>query len=115
MSTAEAGGPWLDDARRLLALLATGGAEPGGTAGGTAAGDQTGGRTDGAHPPECTWCPLCQLLRLARQASPDLLERVAETATAMAATIRAGQAAGGEPEPGPAAEPPPATERIDIA
>jgi hypothetical protein len=54
--------------------------------------------------PECCWCPLCQLIATLRGDRPELLERLAETQTALTATLAAladavGFARPGAPEP----------------
>jgi hypothetical protein len=39
--------------------------------------------------PECCWCPLCQLIATLRGERPELLERLAETQSALTAALRA--------------------------
>jgi hypothetical protein len=58
--------------------------------------------------PECCWCPLCQLIATLRGERPELLERLAETQTALTAALRAlADAAGwGGPARPAEAEPP---------
>lgn len=42
------------------------------------------------HPgPECQWCPLCQLASVLRGEHPELTERFAEAATAVAGALQA--------------------------
>jgi hypothetical protein len=116
--------PWLDDARRLLGLIEAAGTQ--------FTGQEQHSQEHGQHPAECTWCPLCQALMLARRSGPELLDRVAEVAAGLAATLRQTQQGnpeqgnperghaqqGGEPAPEQQAPPrpdPPATVRIDIS
>jgi hypothetical protein len=101
-------GPWAEDAHRLygtfsgivqqvLEQAATG--EPGAD-----------------HSDQCRYCPVCQAMAVVRRSGPEVLDRVAELASGLAATLRA---TGPPPEEGPpeAAPPParpPTTVRIDI-
>lgn len=61
--------------------------------------------------PECTWCPLCQLITVLRGDRPEVTERLATAATAAAEALRALLDASARPEsasaaPGDAAAPP---------
>jgi hypothetical protein len=115
-------GPWAEDARRVFELLQ-----------GAAARyqqHQEAAGPPGEHPPECAHCPLCQGVALIRRSGPELLDRVAEVAAGLAATLRAtgpdpgAAAAPGAPDEGDdpapsapsngAAKRPPTTVRIDV-
>jgi hypothetical protein len=39
--------------------------------------------------PECTWCPLCQLISVLRGDRPEIAEKLAETQAAVAGLLRA--------------------------
>jgi hypothetical protein len=54
--------------------------------------------------PECTWCPLCQLVAVLRGDRPEVAARLAETQTAVVGLLRAladAAGAGAPPNPGP--------------
>jgi hypothetical protein len=118
-------GPWADDARRLFELLkgaaAQAGAGPAGNQGDSA------GEAGPEHSPDCRYCPLCQGMAALRRSGPDVLDRLAEVAAGLAATLRATEAGPrAAQQPRSEAEPdsrtdstsaaprPPSTVRIDI-
>jgi hypothetical protein len=70
--------------------------------------------------PECQWCPICQFVNLLRGERPDVNERVAEAANALAnaakafadaATVRAQRPDGAERA---RPRPTPRVQRIDL-
>lgn len=75
-------------------------------------------------PATCAWCPLCNLVGLARGDRPELAGRLAEQAGALLVTLRAvlqeptAAAAGSDHGPAGAADPgegaSPRVERIDV-
>jgi hypothetical protein len=85
---------WLDDLQRRLAIAGARGLgqQVAGQFGRTA----RGGRQDvwatattepvdasAGYAPECTWCPVCRAIRMARDSNPDMASRVGETAGAL--------------------------------
>jgi hypothetical protein len=100
-------GPWADDARRIFAILQShdGHHEP------PAA---EAGEEEPASSPIGMNCPLCQAMTMVRRSGPDLLDRIADLAGGLAATLRA-------TDPEPPAEPagpstrPPVTVPIDVS
>jgi hypothetical protein len=112
------GADWIDQARRLLDAFVQG---------------QDGrSTTDGAHRADCSWCPLCQAAAVVRGERPEVTAALADVLTATASALRtfaesaqpaeqpAESAQPAEPGPAvheddPAAEPPPAVQRIEIA
>jgi hypothetical protein len=98
---------WLDQARRLLDVFVQG---------------QTAPVAEGgaSHGTDCTWCPLCQAAAVVRGERPEVTAALADVLTATATALRtfAESAQPGGPaatDDGPAAEPPPAVQRIEIA
>ncbi len=74
--------------------------------------------------PECQWCPVCQLISLARHARPETVEQLASAATGVlgslrglidAATESARAAAQAKAEEKPDEPPAPKGERIDVS
>jgi hypothetical protein len=108
------GTDWADQARRAVETLR-------GVLG-TLAGPEDQPVGDGA---ECRWCPLCQLIAVLRGERPevtavlaDVLRATADALHAFAAAPDAPSAAApraDEEEAGPASDPPPAVQRIEIA
>jgi hypothetical protein len=49
---------------------------------------------EGSHPhvdpasAECRWCPLCQVVRMARATSPDVREHLSQAALSLALAVR---------------------------
>jgi hypothetical protein len=39
--------------------------------------------------PECTWCPLCQLINVLRGERPEINEKIAEATMSVVAALRA--------------------------
>src|SRR6266567_789263 len=39
--------------------------------------------------PECTWCPICQLIAILRGDRPEISEKVAEAGASLVAALRA--------------------------
>ncbi|MFI7589463.1 hypothetical protein ACIB24_20555 [Spongisporangium articulatum] len=107
-------GPWLDDVRRVLDLVESFAGQAG-----QAAGEHLDDPAGTEHSPECTWCPVCRAMRAARRSGPEVLERIAEIATGLAASLREQEAhehdvdVREEPEPVTVPDPP-TTVRIDI-
>ena len=54
--------------------------------------------------PECTWCPICQLIAILRGDRPEISEKVAEAGASLVAALRAVLDAAAAGPPGPAAE-----------
>jgi hypothetical protein len=79
-----------------------------------------GGHVDHtASAAECRYCPLCQGVAVLRRSAPDVLDRVAELAVGLAASLRASAPEDGPDEvdltqPRPAPPRPPAFRRIDV-
>jgi len=67
---------------RCGAIGGQAGGHPGGQAGG-----HVGGHIGGSA--ECTVCPVCQLIALARSASPEIFEHLAAAATSLLAAAGA--------------------------
>jgi hypothetical protein len=48
---------------------------------------------DGSHiatgAPECTWCPICQLVAVLRGDRPDIAEKITEASASVIAALRA--------------------------
>jgi hypothetical protein len=75
---------------------------------------------DGAHiatgAPECTWCPICQLIAVLRGDRPEISDKIADATASVVAALRAVVDAA----PGPAGEArstppkPPRVQRIDL-
>lgn len=60
--------------------------------------------------PECTWCPLCQLISVLRGERPEINEKVAEAMMSVVAALRAFLDATKQP-----AQPaPPRVQHIDL-
>jgi hypothetical protein len=80
---AEWAGPWANDAQQFFRLLREAMPDP--------APDPAEGHTAQSHasPAECRFCPLCQGLAIIRRQGPDVLDRIAELAAGLAATLRA--------------------------
>jgi len=72
-------------------------------------------RSDGSQPhlgPECTVCPVCQLLAMLRTSRPEMFEHLSAAATSLMHAMRATfESSGGDWTP---REGGPAVERIDI-
>jgi hypothetical protein len=51
--------------------------------------------------PECTWCPICQLIAILRGDRPEISEKVSEAGASLVAALRAvlDAAAAGPPRP----------------
>ena len=70
---------------------------------------------EGAHiatgAPECTWCPLCQLITVLRCDRPEISDKIAEATASAAAVLRTVIEAAASP-----AEPrkPPHVQHIDL-
>ena len=82
---------------------------------------------DGGSPPECRWCPLCQLVAVLRGERPEVTVALADVLRATADALHAFAAAPDAPARGedptgtgagdapPHADPPPVVQRIEIA
>jgi hypothetical protein len=106
------GTDWMDQAQRLVEALR------GGLAGTAPDGEETAGDR---HPPDCRWCPVCQVAAVVRGERPEVTAALADVLTAAATALRTVADAGDPGGPAPAAasapredEPPP-VQRIDIA
>ena len=106
------GAEWIDQARRLLDAFVQ-------EQGGSPSVPPTG---EGAHRADCSWCPLCQAAAVVRGERPEVTAALADVLTATASALRTFAESGRPAEPGPvvpkddpAAEPPPAVQRIEIA
>lgn len=75
-------GPLADEAARLVGAAQDWWHRTVGAAAGAGAGIATGS-------PECCWCPVCQAIATVRGERPDILERLAETQTALSGLLRA--------------------------
>jgi hypothetical protein len=74
---------------------------------------------------DCRWCPLCQLIAVLRGERPEVTAALADVLRATADALHAFAAAHEGPRPpsppaeegaeAPAADPPPAVQRIEIA
>jgi hypothetical protein len=51
-------------------------------------GDPATGARIATGAPECTWCPLCQLIAVLRGQRPEITEKWAETQVALAGLLR---------------------------
>lgn len=79
-----------EEAAKLIAVLqgwassAQGGESPGGTSAedGSAGGDWTHGS------PECRYCPACQLMRVAKAATPEVREHLGNAMLSLALAIK---------------------------
>lgn len=75
---------------------------------------------DSAHiatgAPECTWCPVCQLIAVLRGDRPDISDKVADATASVVAALRAVVDAAANPAGGAGAAPPrpPRMQRIDL-
>lgn len=74
--------PVAEEAGKLAEALVEWVRERGGAIGGQAGG-HVGGHVGGSA--ECTLCPVCQLIVLARSASPEIFEHLAAAATSLLA------------------------------
>lgn len=75
-----------------------------------------GDTSDGHTCSDCRWCPLCQFVAVVRGERPEVTERVAEVATAVAAALHAVvDAAGAGGQPGRAhPSPTPRVQKINL-
>lgn len=83
--------PVAEEAGKLAEALVEWVRERGGAIGGQAGG-HSGGQAGGGHvggSAECTLCPVCQLIALARSASPEIFEHLAAAATSLLAAAGA--------------------------
>ncbi len=78
--------PVAEEAGKLVEALVEWVRERGGAIGGQAGG-HLGGHVGGSA--ECTLCPVCQLIALARSASPEIFEHLAAAATSLLAAAGA--------------------------
>lgn len=78
--------PVAEEAGKLAEALVEWVRERGGAIGGQASG-HVGGHVGGSA--ECTLCPVCQLIALARSASPEIFEHLAAAATSLLAAAGA--------------------------
>lgn len=67
-----------------------------------------------SSPPECQWCPLCQLIALVRGDRPELAQPLADAATAAVAALRAVIDAAAPANTGGADRSSPQVQRIDL-
>lgn len=86
--------PVAEEAGKLAEALVEWVRERGGAIGGQAGGHpggQAGGHVGGhiGGSAECTLCPVCQLIALARSASPEIFEHLAAAATSLLAAAGA--------------------------
>ena len=110
------GADWVEQARKLVdTFLAP--AEP--AADGGMSPD--GCPDPAAHGAACRWCPVCQVVAVARGERPDVSAALADVLTATATALRTFAAAAEAPT-APAAEddvqvedPPPVAQQIEIA
>jgi hypothetical protein len=109
---------WIDQARRLFDALRAGPAP-------TAADDA---HAAGGHPPDCRWCPVCQVAAVVRGERPEVTAALADV---LAATATALRTFAGDPAPresgseatesddpdtdAPDTDDPPTVQRIEIA
>lgn len=71
-------GAWATDAQRLFQMLHQ-----------AADSARAGGEHDHATAAECRFCPICQGLATFRRSGPEILDKIAEFASGLAATLRA--------------------------
>jgi hypothetical protein len=75
---------------------------------------------DSAHiatgAPECTWCPVCQLIAVVRGDRPEISDKIADATASVVAALRAMVDAAANPaeETGAAPPRPPRVQRIDL-
>lgn len=112
-------GPWADDARRIFAILQNHDGHHGHTG---HSGDEGAPGAGSPSSPEARSCPLCQGMALVRRSGPDVLDRVADLAAGLAATLRATAPEPAEPhsgadptEPASPTARPPVTVPIDVS
>jgi hypothetical protein len=112
------GADWVEQARKLVDTFLA----PAGEAAGTA---PEGCSDPAAHGADCRWCPVCQVVAVARGERPEVSAALADVLTATAAALRsfaadvapAGAATpAAEPDDAAAPETPePVAQRIEIA
>jgi hypothetical protein len=99
-------GPWADDARRIFAILQNHDGRE---------GHQATSADGSSSSAECRSCPLCQGMALMRRSGPEVLDRVAELAAGLAATLRATTPEPTEPtEPADPTEPASPSGRLPV-
>ena len=103
------GPDWVEQARRLMAGL-----------GQTLGSALREGDAAGAHPADCSWCPVCQVAAVVRGERPEVTDALADVLTAAAAALRnvSERASAAATEHGAAEEPPPPAppvQHIEIA
>ena len=100
------GPDWVEQARRLVTGL-----------GETLGSALRAGDAAGAHPADCSWCPVCQVAAVVRGERPEVTDALADVLTAAAAALRSvsERPAAADPEPAATEEPPPPVQRIEIA
>ena len=75
---------------------------------------------DSAHiatgAPECTWCPICQLIAVLRGDRPEISDKIADATASVVSALRAVVDAAANPaeEAGAAPPKPPRVQRIDL-
>ena len=112
------GADWVEQARKLVDTFLAPADEAGGPA-------PEGCSDPAAHGAACRWCPVCQIVAVARGERPDVSAALADVLTATAAALRSfaadvASAAPATPTGGPdtadAPETPePVAQRIEIA
>jgi hypothetical protein len=81
-------GSFAEESARLLAVLQEWAAK-GRAAAHDLAGEVSSGVDGAGHSPECTVCPVCQAIRLARGVRPEVIEHLSEAATSFLAALSA--------------------------
>ena len=64
--------------------------------------------------PECTWCPICQLISVLRGERPEISEKVAEAGASLVAALRAVLDAAALGQPRPADDAAPRVQHINL-
>lgn len=86
MSGTEPVGTWAEEAARLFAAL-QGSTSKGNDSDASSVSDESEEHTAAGHP-ECRWCPVCQLARMAKATSPDVREHLSQAAMSLALAVK---------------------------